>query len=307
MSATLGRSATLDRAAARVCPVCHGTHVEPQFERDGYAFFRCYSCDVVLYSGVEAVSHNEHLFPPAYFTDGGAGYPDYLADEGVHRMQARTYLRRLERLGVPLEPGHRVFDVGCAAGFFLDEARTLGFEAAGCDVSAPMVMHAREQLGLNVVQGEFLDGHYEPMSVELVTMIGVLEHLPCPTRVEEQVFEMLRPGGYLAIETWNRRSLLARLMGPAWHVYAPPTTLFYHSPRSLRTLFSPERWDLVAYQPAVKWISLHHGMAALERVSGLAKRVVDVARRATGDGSTVLALPYALGDLVFPVFRRRPT
>jgi hypothetical protein len=88
-------------------------------------------------------------------------------------------------------------------------------------------------------------------------------------------------------------------------VYAPPTTLFYHSPRSLRTLFSAERWELVTYRSALKWISLHHGLSALERVSVAAKRVADVARRAAGHGSSSLALPYALGDLVFSVFRRR--
>jgi SAM-dependent methyltransferase len=285
--------------------VCHAWDVQPLFERDGYEFVHCPSCDVVLYDGVANVTHNDHLFPPEYFTEGGAGYPDYIADSGVHRLQARTYLRRLEHLGVPLEPADRVFDVGCAAGFFLNEASTLGLNGSGCDVSETMVSHARDRLGLDVVRGEFLDVPYAPESFGLLTMFSVLEHLPCPSRVEERAFDMLRPGGYLALETWNRRSLLARVMGAGWHVYAPPTTLFYHSQQSLRALFGPDRWDLVAYRPAVKWISLRHGMAALERVSGLARRVVGVARRATGDGSTTVAVPYALGDLVFAVFRRR--
>jgi SAM-dependent methyltransferase len=288
-----------------MCPVCHGMHIDPLFERDGYVFLRCPSCDVVLYDGVESVTHTDHLFPPEYFTEGGAGYPDYLADEGVHRLQARTYLQRLAHFQAPLGRGARLFDVGCAGGFFLDEARKLGLEVSGCDVSAPMVAHGRDQLGLDIVRGEFLELPFAPMPVDIVTMIGVLEHLPQPSRVEERLFDMLRPGGYLAIETWNRRSLLARVMGTGWHVYAPPTTLFYHSPRSLRTLFSAERWELVTYRSALKWISLHHGLSALERVSVAAKRVADVARRAAGHGSSSLALPYALGDLVFSVFRRR--
>jgi SAM-dependent methyltransferase len=307
MSATLGARVSLEHLAAGVCPVCHGSDVELLFARDGYEFLRCPSCDVVLYEGVEGVTHNEHLFPPEYFTQGGAGYPDYLADEEVHRRQARTYLRRLEHRGVPLAPGSHVFDVGCAAGFFLDEARRIGFEVSGCDVSATMVAHARDRLALRVAHGEFLDVPGPRTPVDLLTMFGVLEHLPSPQRVEARAFEMVRPGGYLAIETWNRRSLLARAMGAGWHVYAPPTTLFYHSEQSLRTLFHPERWELVAFRPAVKWISLHHGMAALERVSDVARRVVDLARHATSDGSAALAVPYALGDLVFVVFQRRAT
>jgi SAM-dependent methyltransferase len=294
-------------ASARVCPVCQATRVHRLFERDGYDFYRCDACDVVLYGGVESVTHNDHLFPPEYFTEGGAGYPDYLADEGVHRLQARTYLRRLARVGVPLKPGDRMFDIGCAAGFVLDEARKRGLEVTGCDVSSTMVAYGRDRLGLSIAQGEFLDVPCAPASVDLVMMMAVIEHLPCPVQVEARVFDMLRPGGYLAVEMWDRRSVLARVMGKSWHAYAPPTTLFFHSRQSVCTLFKPERWELVAYRPAVKWISLRHGMAALERVSGVAKRVVDGVRRVAGDGSTVLAAPYALGDLVFVVFRKRAT
>lgn len=304
MASTPGTIRFSEWTTARVCAVCHGWDVQPLFEREGYAFYRCASCDVASYSGVEMLSRTEPLFPAAYFTEGGSGYPGYIADEWAHRKQARVYLDRLASAGVSRRRGDAVFEVGCAAGFFLDEARKRGLRVSGCDVSATMVAHAREQLGLDVVHGEFLDLPLAPGSFDVVAMFSVLEHLPAPLQVEEQVHDMLRPGGYLAVETWDRGAALARLMGASWHVYAPPETLFYHSRRSLRALFGPDRWDVVAMRPAVKWISVRHGLAAMERVSATAVRV---ARRVLGQGSTDLALPYVFGDLVFSVFRKRAT
>jgi SAM-dependent methyltransferase len=293
-----------ERPTTRVCAVCHGWNVEPLFERDGYAFYQCANCDVVSYSGVEMLTRTEPLFPAEYFTEGGSGYPGYIADERAHRKQARIYLRRLAAHGVSMGRGDALFEVGCAAGFFLDEARMRGWRVAGCDVSATMVAHARERLGLDVVHGEFLDTPLAAGATSVVAMFSVLEHLPAPLQVEERVYDMLRPGGHLVIETWNRRAALPHLMGPSWHVYAPPETLFYHSKRSLRALFGADRWDLVGMRPAVKWISVRHGLAALERVSATA---VGVARRVLGQGSTDLAVPYVFGDLVFSVFRKRAT
>ena len=50
---------------------------------------------------------------------GGTGNLDYVADEALHRANAR---KRHDAGAATFRPA-RVLDVGCAAGFFLDEAR----------------------------------------------------------------------------------------------------------------------------------------------------------------------------------------
>jgi SAM-dependent methyltransferase len=291
------------RAPKKPCVICGNTSATRLFASDGFAFFECLTCDVVFVDGAREFNRPEELFSREYFTDGGAGYPGYLDDEAVHRRQAGFYFRRLERYGIVPGSGRRLLDVGCAAGFVVDEANQRGWHASGCDVSEYMVSFARTTLSLDVARADFLSTTFEPGSFDVITMFGVLEHLPLARESAQRAYDLLRPGGALVIETWDRRSLLSRALGSRWHVYAPPTTLYYHSRRSLRHLFAGERWDVVAYGPSVKWITLRHAGGALDH----AARALGLHTSQLMDRLPVtnLAVPYALGDLVFAVFQRR--
>jgi SAM-dependent methyltransferase len=272
------------------------------FALRGYDFVSCASCDLAMYRGAECVERNDEFFSSGYFTDGGPGYPNYLADAPVRRRQAQRYIRRLSQLGVTPVAGRRALDVGCAAGFFMVEAAAAGWDVAGCDVSDFVSAHARDVFHLDVTTAAYLDTAFAPASFDLITMFGVLEHLPAPRRVAEHTYELLRPGGVIAIETWNRRAPTARVLGQHWHVYAPPSCLWYHSERSLCTLFAPPRWRRLRYGPAPKWISLQHAVSALDHMS---PRLAAATRRALDRPALRnRAVPYPMNDLVFAVFQR---
>ena len=70
------------------------------------------------------------LYGETYFHNdqsGVVGYTNYLKDEPNIR---RTFAGRLKRLSQVVQPG-KLLDVGCAAGFFLDEARKIGWQVQG--------------------------------------------------------------------------------------------------------------------------------------------------------------------------------
>src|SRR5438128_44931 len=141
------------------CPVCRAAAPPLAFVKNGYPMHRCSACELVFSARPPGGDKLEALYSAEYFTQGGAGYPDYIADERTHRRQARTYLRKIEKLG-----GTRgaILDVGCAAGFFLDEARHRGWAARGCELSAYAQGHAKEKLGLEVDRAGFLDAGFAP-------------------------------------------------------------------------------------------------------------------------------------------------
>ena len=284
------------------CPSCEGANVAPLFVKNGHPIYRCRSCDMGFLSRVPTREALETLYSASYFTAGGfEGYPDYVGDEPVHRQQARHYLRDLAREGI--RPG-TVLDVGCAAGFFLDEARRAGWRTAGCDVSEYAVRHAREHLGLDVVPGNFVDAELPVTSVDLVTLWSVIAHVPNPRAVEQRLHELVRPGGHVAIETSNHRSFIPRVLRSRWHLCSPPSVMYYHTRRSLETLFAWSRWRLVTFRRAVKWITVEHALSRLEHRAGaaLAARALGGLRAAV---PSTLSVPYALGDIAFVVLQRR--
>jgi SAM-dependent methyltransferase len=288
------------------CPVCLAASPPLAFVKNGYPMHRCDACELVFSARPPCGDELEALYSAEYFTQGGAGYPDYIADERTHRRQARSYLKKIEKLGVARGA---LLDVGCAAGFFLDEARKRGWAARGCELSGYAHAHAVERFGLDVQRAGFLDPTFAPapQSFDLVTLFNVLEHIPEPKHVADKLFDLTKPGGYLVVETWDPRSWLARLLGPRWPTYAPPTVLYCFTRRTLGRLFEPERWTLVGYRPAIKWISLDHGLSLLEYEAAhtpLARAFAPIFGAVGRSFLGKVDVPYCLGDLSVAVFRR---
>jgi SAM-dependent methyltransferase len=281
-------------ATTTPCVVCDGAPDRVVGEKDGVRILHCGRCTLQYAETSIAALPLETHYGADYFNGGPSGYSDYLGDERVHRARARRYLAHLARHAP--RPG-AVLDVGCATGFFLDEARRAGWRARGVEVSAWAAAHARDRLGLDVAVSGFPAPALDDARFDLVTFFNVFEQLPDQRAAEAQLRRIVAPGGVLAIETWDVDSLVARLMGMRWHQYRPRETPTYYTHRSLVTLFAPPEWELLEFGPRAKGISLRNGfhILGLEIPSGpgLLARLGDV------------AIPYSLGDLVMAVFRRR--
>ncbi|MGQ0712304.1 MAG: class I SAM-dependent methyltransferase [Gemmatimonadaceae bacterium] len=284
------------------CPSCGSGDVAALFVKHGHTIYRCGACELGFLARMATTQALEALYSASYFTAGGfEGYPDYVGDEPVHRQQARHYLHDLARVGAR---AGTLLDIGCAAGFFLDEARRAGWRVGGCDVSDYAARYAREHLALDVVQGHFVDAELPVGSVDVATLWSVIAHVPNPRAVERRLYELVRPGGLVAIETSNYRSTVARLLGSRWHLCSPPSVMYYHTRRSLQTLFASSRWRMIAFRRAVKWISVEHALSRLEHRAG-ASVVARALGRLRSRVPATLSVPYALGDIVFVAFQRR--
>ncbi len=291
----------LERAEpAQACPVCHAARIERHSRIGEWPLAHCPQCDLVF---AEAELQDQQLdlwYGKNYFDGSPVGYQDYIGEESAHRRQARRYVRRLRRWRKT--PG-RLLDVGCAAGFFLDEARSAGWRVQGCEVSTFAANHATTSLGLPVVVESFLSADLPEGSWDAITLFNVFEHLAQPRAVVAKLHRLLAPGGIVILETWNVRSWTARLFGTSWHQYQPDYVPYYYSPPTLRVLFPEPPWRLHSIQIIVKWISLKRGLDILERLwSGFHKPALVLGRLAGR-----LELPYFADDLMMVVVGTQAT
>jgi 2-polyprenyl-3-methyl-5-hydroxy-6-metoxy-1,4-benzoquinol methylase len=246
------------------------------------------------------VSQLPEMYNKAYFHGSRTGYPAYEADESLHRARARDYL---EDLTAHTASTGTLLDVGCATGFFLDEARQAGWQVRGCEVSEWAATYARQRFGLDVVLAPFPTPLLGSQRYDAVTFLNVFEQLPDPNGAERILRDLVLPGGLVALETWDVDAPVVRFSGMRWHKYRPQETPIYLNRRSLTTLFRPEDWTLVEYRARTKWITLAHGLHAL----GLAAhptRNGGPPRHRFRDRIGRLSVPYHLGDLVWAVLRR---
>ena len=105
----------------------------------------------------------------------------------------------------------RILDVGCAAGYFLAEARQRGWEAEGSELSAKAARHAIKR-GFKVHVGA-VESLKLPSRFDVVYAAHTLEHVKDPLVFLNKLKSFLKPGGKLMIEVPNAYHLWALI----WH------------------------------------------------------------------------------------------
>jgi SAM-dependent methyltransferase len=108
------------------------------------------------------------------------------------------WLRMLLRHRTP--PG-RVLELGAAHGGFVSLLRQAGFDATGLELSPAIVDLARRTFDVPMLQGPLEEQALAPESLDVIALFDVLEHLPDPVGTLRLCRTLLRPHGFLLIQT----------------------------------------------------------------------------------------------------------
>ncbi|HEX2042313.1 MAG TPA: class I SAM-dependent methyltransferase [Acidimicrobiales bacterium] len=199
-------------ARTRSCPACDGETARCLGLARGYLIFRCHRC------GTDFASETGS-------PDFGTDYEGYYSDENLTSPEVvHTSLDRTLRGFDKYRATNRLLDVGFGAADVLQAARRAGWEPAGVEVSKPAVENARAQ-GFDVAHGTLEDATYPDDSFDVVVSTEVLEHVPFPRQMLDQIFRVLRPGGLLWATTPHGGGVSGKLLGLDWSIMAPPEHL----------------------------------------------------------------------------------
>jgi SAM-dependent methyltransferase len=280
------------------CPLCGGSS-RRRFARYGWWIRDCHGCGHRFAEYAASPDHVARVYGDDYFTAGGAGYPGYLAHGRLLHRSGQWYARLLSRY---TSPGS-VLDVGCAAGFWLRGLADAGWRASGIEPNAAMAARARTDPRLAVTTGtleQLADGGER---FDLVSLIQVVAHLVDVKRSFELAAGLVRPGGLLLVETWNRESLTARVLGRHWHEYSPPSVLHWFTPASLERLGRSAGLAVLDRGRPRKRIAVAHARSLLGRsASALAPGAL--VARAMSLLPPDLELPHPGDDLFWMLFRK---
>jgi SAM-dependent methyltransferase len=137
----------------------------------------------------------------------------YLKEEKGRRESARSILNTLKRMN----KSGRLLDIGCSAGFLIDEAENYGWDVYGVDLSHWAIDFAKQKFGLqNVTQGVLNEVRYPDNFFDVVIMKDVIEHLINPKSELKEIHRILKPGGVICINTPNIVSLTSKILRARW-------------------------------------------------------------------------------------------
>ena len=225
---------------------------------------KCVSCGFVSFAA-EGVNFAE-LYDDRYFA--GGEYADYRGQEPAIRKSMRRHLDQMSLY----TSGGDLLEVGCAYGFFLDEARRRFRTVKGIDIAEGAVAYARETLGVDASVADF-PALPAVAQYDVVCMWDTLEHVPGPDVFVAKAREVLRPGGHLFITTGDIGSLNARWRGATWRQIHPPTHVNYFSRATLTRMLERLGFRVAGVETASYYHTLHDVAAILALRGGTMGRV----------------------------------
>jgi 2-polyprenyl-3-methyl-5-hydroxy-6-metoxy-1,4-benzoquinol methylase len=212
------------------CPICSdGTYSyfshKDLFNND-VEIRKCINCGHGSYLNIWNESHFRQVY--------GAEYAiDYLNSTDTHSQRREQYLLDLALLEGFLPKEINVLDFGCSSGEYLDSMPE-GWEKSGYEVNPELVKilettHPNYAIYNNEsdIQGNF----------DLVTLRGVIEHIPDHASLIELLNNQLRVGGFLYVSaTPDFSSPCAVQYKSCWGQIVTPEHIHQFTPASLQIL-----------------------------------------------------------------------
>lgn len=181
----------------------------------------------------------------------------YLSSQAQRIKTAKSSLKILDPF---LPTGSRVLDIGCNAGYFLDEAQQ-HYEVEGIELS---------KWAADLASSKHLI-HREPLSTlnfseqfDGLTLFGVIEHFSDPNLEIAAAFKALKPGGFLFIYTGDKNALLPQILKKKWWWYQG-MHLQYFSKVSLRRLIERSGFTYVDSRRFPLYFSLNSLSTSMHR------------------------------------------
>ncbi|OGZ95183.1 MAG: hypothetical protein A3I44_05865 [Candidatus Sungbacteria bacterium RIFCSPLOWO2_02_FULL_51_17] len=155
---------------------------------------------------------------------------EYVREGRGRRRTAAHLLKKISRAF----GGHSgmLLDVGCGPGFFVDEARRIGWDAHGIEMGEAPARFARTHLGLSTVTRGGLE-HLAAMpdgTISVITAWDVIEHLGGPMEFLRVAGAKLQSGGILALSAPRFDSIAARMLGEHWEALLPSHITYFTLP-----------------------------------------------------------------------------
>ena len=181
----------------RPCPLCgcKENNFLYKIKKLNWPIVKCDFCGFIFNSTILTKKDIANLYTSDYFDN--YSYASYDDLEENKKLAGRQYLREL----IKYKKKGKLLEIGCSSGFLLDEARNLGFETYGLEIS-DQAKKAKKK-SHKVFQGVLEDAKYPNNYFDAIITINTLEHTINPFVLLKEIKRILKPKGFCMIVVPN--------------------------------------------------------------------------------------------------------
>lgn len=274
---------------------------------------RCQSCGLYFVSVTNRTGKNALANPPqGIFEDAASSASEHVTAE-MKRLSDRA--RELALVEPHVEQGEqpwrelmarerlddlkrfvslgRLLEIGCSTGEMLLEASG-SFEAYGVEADAASSQIARAR-GLQCFNGALADAKFADARFDVAALYHVIEHFPSPRAELMELGRILKPGGWLVVETPNIANLWFRLLGARWRQFIPDHVYFF-TPQTIARVCEETGFEIVELRNVGKLMSLRLFISRIGRYHQPAARLLSAISHQLGLDDRTIRLN--LGDVM---------
>jgi SAM-dependent methyltransferase len=190
-------------------------------------------------------------------------------------------------------PRGRMLEIGSSTGEML-AAASESFEAHGVEPDERLwqiaISRGLNCLNATLIEARFPDGHFD-----LAASYHVIEHVPSPAAELKELHRIIRPGGWLVMETPNIANLWYRVLGARWRQFIPDH-IFFFTPRTFRRLVEQAGFEVRELRSVGKAMSLRLFLSRLGRYHKPSAHLLESLSESLGVQDRTLRL--RLGDVM---------
>lgn len=216
----------------------------------------CSNCDIHFLEEFPVQDKLESYYEKEYQIKNEAGYTEF---RRISRLNEQYELIKIINQHKSI---NSILDIGCDKGYFLDEARRMGIQVAGVELSEN-ARHYCKIVGLDVRRT--IDDF--DTTFDAVIMNHSLEHFPKPKEILLNIKSKLNNHGLLIIRVPAFDSFWSKAMKQYWIWFQPKNHYFHFSTKSLRDLVEQIGFNIRVLKHRKPNNSLTKRQTAVARIS----------------------------------------
>jgi 2-polyprenyl-3-methyl-5-hydroxy-6-metoxy-1,4-benzoquinol methylase len=238
------------------CNVCGSTRVKHKFKlTEKLEVFSCGNCRVEFMHPQLSDEEINELYSEAYYKSWGIS--GETENESSKQMKIATFLLRLEQIQKYIRNGN-ILDVGCATGYFLEAAQSLGYTPYGIELSEYSATLAKKKFGDNAIYNGTLETNtFKPGTFQVITMFDLIEHVRVPVETLSSAGELLDANGILVITTPDNSSFSNKVMGKKWTHYKKEHFYYFNLP-SLDLISKKSGFEIIYSEKSKKALNIDY-------------------------------------------------